>query len=91
MSEAIRSPNNAKSKIRSCVEQFFAEQKERMDLLVRGATTEIRLANLYNFKRLLFLQRRATASPSTSVIASPPREILGRQTGAKSERSRFVT
>jgi transposase, IS5 family len=67
MSEAIRRANNAKSKIRSRVEHVFAEQKERMDLFIRTigiarATTKIGLANLvYNFKRLLFLQRMATA------------------------------
>jgi len=43
--------NNAKSKIGSCVEHVFAEQKERMDLFIRttgiaGATPKSDLTNL---------------------------------------------
>ncbi len=63
MPEAIRRSNNAKSKIRSHVEHVFAEQKDWMDLFIRTtgiarAKMKIGLANLvYNFKRLLFLQR----------------------------------
>lgn len=67
MPEAVRRANNAKSKIRSRVEHVFAAQKDRMDLFVRTigiarATTKIGMANLvYNIKRLMFLQRTATA------------------------------
>lgn len=67
MPGAIRRANNAKSKIRSKVEQVFAEQKDRMDLFIRTiglarATVKIGLANLvYNIQRLLFLRRIAVA------------------------------
>jgi IS5 family transposase len=52
-------------KIRSHIEHVFTEQKGRMELFMRtigiaGATITIGLANLvYNFKRLIFLQRCA--------------------------------
>jgi transposase, IS5 family len=65
MPEAMRRANNAKSKIRSCVEHVFAEQKERMGLFIRTigiarATVKIGVANLvYNIKRLVFLRRAA--------------------------------
>lgn len=64
---ATRRANNAKSRIRSRVEHVFAEQKARMGLFIRTiglprATVKVGLANLvYNFKRLIFLQRAATA------------------------------
>lgn len=67
MPAAIRRANNAKSKIRSRVEQVFAEQKDRMELFIRTigiarAITKIGLANLvFNIKRLLFLRRAAVA------------------------------
>lgn len=67
MPEPTRRANNLKSKIRSRVEHVFAEQKDRMDLFTRTicvarATSKIGLANLvYNIKRLIFLERRATA------------------------------
>src|SRR6201993_3423414 len=60
---AMRRANAAKSKIRSYVEHVFAEQKDRMNLFVRTigiarAKVKIGMANLvYNFKRLIFLQR----------------------------------
>jgi transposase, IS5 family len=67
MPATMRRANAAKSKIRSCVEHVFAEQKDRMGLFIRTigiarAKVKIGMANLvYNFKRLLFLQRTATA------------------------------
>jgi transposase, IS5 family len=67
MPEAMRRANNAKSKIRSRIEHVFAEQKDRMGLLIRTigmarATIKIGMANLvYNIKRLLFLRRIAAA------------------------------
>ena len=63
MPAAMRRANAAKSKIRSYVEHVFAEQKDRMNLFVRTigiarAKVKIGMANLvYNFKRLIFLQR----------------------------------
>ncbi len=63
-----RRANSAKSEIRARIEHVFAEQKDRMDLFIRTiglprATIKIGLANLvYNFKRLIFLRRRALAS-----------------------------
>ena len=65
--KAVRRANAAKSKIRSRVEHVFAEQKDRMKLFVRTigiarAKVKIGMANLvYNFKRLIFLQRTAAA------------------------------
>lgn len=59
--------NGAKSKVRAFVEHVFAEQKYRMGLVVRTvgiarATTKIGMANIvYNIKRLLFLQKTASA------------------------------
>lgn len=67
MPERTRRANNAKSQIRSRVEHVFADQKTRIGLFVRTigiarATTKIGLVNLvYNIRRLLFIQRRATA------------------------------
>ena len=67
MPEAVRRANAEKSKVRSRVEHVFAEQKDRMDLFIRTigiarATIKIGMANLvYNFKRLIFLQRTAVA------------------------------
>jgi transposase, IS5 family len=64
MPAAMRRANAAKSKIRSYVEHVFAEQKDRMNLFVRTigiarAKVKIGMANLvYNFQRLIFLQRR---------------------------------
>ena len=65
MPERTRRANAKKSKVRSCVEHVFAEQKSRMGLFVRTigiarATTKIGMANLvYNLKRLVFLEKRA--------------------------------
>ena len=67
MPERTRSANARKSAIRSRVEHVFAEQKARMGLFVRTigiarATTKIGLVNLvFNFRRLIFLTRRAPA------------------------------
>jgi len=67
MPQAMRRANNAKSKVRACVEHVFAEQKDRMGLFIRTigiarATTKIGMANIvYNIKRLIFLQRTAAA------------------------------
>jgi transposase, IS5 family len=67
MPNTIRRANNAKSKIRSRVEHVFAEQKDRMGLVIRTiglarATTKIGMANLvYNIKRLIFLRKIAIA------------------------------
>ncbi len=57
-----------REKLTARIEHVFAEQKDRMDLFIRTiglprATIKIGLANLvYNFKRLIFLRRRALAS-----------------------------
>ena len=67
MPERTRRANAEKSKVRSCVEHVFAQQKSRMGLFVRTigiarATTKIGMANLvYNVKRLIFLRARAMA------------------------------
>ena len=67
MPDAVRRANAEKSKVRSRVEHVFAEQKDRMGLFVRTigiarAKVKIGMANLvYNFKRLIFLQRMAAA------------------------------
>ena len=59
--------NARKSAVRAHVEHIFAEQKARMGLFVRTiglarATTKIGLANLvYNMRRLLWLERQASA------------------------------
>lgn len=67
MPDAVRRANAEKSKVRSRVEHVFAEQKDRMGLFIRTigvarAKVKIGMANLvYNFKRLVFLQRTAVA------------------------------
>ncbi len=67
MPERTRRASGRKSKVRAQVDHVFAEQKDRMGLFVRTiglarATTKIGLANLlYNLKRLVWLQRLATA------------------------------
>jgi IS5 family transposase len=67
MPDAVRRANAEKSKVRSRVEHVFAEQKDRMGLFIRTigiarAKVKIGMANLvYNFKRLVFLQRMAAA------------------------------
>ena len=67
MSDSVRRANAKKSKVRSRVEHVFAEQKHRMGLFIRTigiarAKVKIGMANLvYNFKRLVFLQRMAAA------------------------------
>jgi len=67
MSVFTRRANAIKSKVRSRVEHVFAEEKDRMGLFIRTigiarARVKIGMANLvYNFKRLLFLQRTAAA------------------------------
>jgi IS5 family transposase len=67
MPDAVRRANAEKSKVRSRVEHVFAEQKDRMGLFIRTvgiarAKVKIGMANLvYNFKRLVFLRRMATA------------------------------
>jgi IS5 family transposase len=61
----ISRANAMKSKIRSRVEHVFADQKQRMGLVVRTigikrAETKIGLANLvYNMRRLLWLQGKS--------------------------------
>jgi IS5 family transposase len=67
MPDAVRLANAEKSKVRSRVEHVFAEQKDRMGLFIRTigiarAKVKIGMANLvYNFKRMIFLQRMAVA------------------------------
>ena len=67
MPDGVRRANAEKSKVRSRVEHVFAEQKDRMGLFIRTigiarAKVKIGMANLvYNFKRLIFLQRMAIA------------------------------
>ncbi len=65
MPDGARRANAEKSKVRSRVEHVFPEQKDRMGLFIRTigiarAKLKIGMANLiYNFKRLIFLQRVA--------------------------------
>lgn len=67
MPDAVRRANALKSTVRSRVEHVFAEQKDRMGLFIRTigiarARVKIGMANLvYNFKRLVFWGRIATA------------------------------
>ncbi len=67
MPDTVRRANAERSKVRSRVEHVFAEQKDRMGLFIRTigiarAKVKIGMANLvYNFKRLIFLQRTAAA------------------------------
>jgi len=67
MPEAIGLANAAKSKIRSRVEQVFAEPKGRMNLFIRTiglarAATRIGPANLvYNIERRVFRRPRSAA------------------------------
>ena len=67
MPETTRRANALKSKVRSNVEHVFAVQKDKMDLFIRTigiarARMKIGMANLvYNKKRLVFLDRLATA------------------------------
>ena len=66
MSPRTRRANALKSMVRSCVEHVFAAQKDKMGLFIRTvgmarATVKIGMANLvYNMRRLILLQRRAT-------------------------------
>lgn len=59
--------NGRKSKIRSHVEDVFAEQKSRMGLVIRTvgiarATLKIGMANIvYNLRRLICLEKEAMA------------------------------
>ena len=68
MPRHIARGNATRSAVRAHVEHVFAHQKERMGLFVRTigldrARTRIGLANLaYNFQRLVFHERRATAA-----------------------------
>ena len=58
---------NQQSKVRSGVEHVFAVQKDKMDLFIRTigiarAKLKIGMANLvYNFRRLVYLDRLADA------------------------------
>ncbi len=67
MPDAGRRANAEKSKVRSRVGHVFAEQKDRMRLFIgtigiARATVKIGMANLvYNFKRLIHLQRTVAA------------------------------
>jgi len=67
MPKAVRRANAVKSTVRSRIEHVFAEEKDRMGLFIRTigiarAKVKIGMANLvYNFKRLLFLQRTVAA------------------------------
>lgn len=64
MPQHIARGNATRSRIRSCVEHVFAEQKHRMALSIRTigiqrAKAKITLANMaYNMKRFVFLERR---------------------------------
>ena len=63
-SNAMAKANAAKSKVRAHVEHVFAQQKDRMGLVIRNvglkrAEAKIGLANLtYNLQRYLFHERR---------------------------------
>lgn len=76
MPAATRRANNAKSKTRSRVEHFFAEQKVRMGLFVRTigiarAKTKIGMANLiYNLRRLAHAGRAGIGHVREAMI--PP-------------------
>jgi hypothetical protein len=65
--------NNIKSKTRSKVEHVFAEQKDRIDLVIRTigmarATAKIGLAKLvYNIKRLLLMREISNARQNLGV------------------------
>ena len=79
MPETTRRANALKSKVRSCVEHVFAEQKDKMELFVRTigiarATTKIGMANLvYNMKRLVYPRPpRRRLTPAPSAARSPP-------------------
>lgn len=67
MPERMRKANSVKSKVRVYVEHVFAQQKDRMGLLIRTiglkrAEAKITLVNLaYNMQRLIFHERRAAA------------------------------
>ncbi len=67
MPETMRRANALKSKVRSGVEPVFAVQKDKMDLFIRTvgiarARLKIGMANLvYNFRRLVYLDRIAAA------------------------------
>lgn len=67
MPEAIAKANAKKSSVRAKIEHVFAHQKNRFGLFIRTigiarAETNLTLANLaYNFKRLIFHERRAAA------------------------------
>jgi transposase, IS5 family len=67
MPETTRRANALKSKVCSGVERVFAAQKDKMDLFVRTigiarAKAKIGMAKLvYNFRRLVFLDRLAGA------------------------------
>jgi hypothetical protein len=73
MLEALSRANNIKSKTRSKVEHVFAEQKDRIDLVIRTigmarATAKIGLANLvYNIKRLLLMREISNARQNLGV------------------------
>jgi IS5 family transposase len=65
MPERMATANAAKSRVRAHVEHVFAQQKDRMGLVIRTvglkrAEAKIGLANLaYNLQRYLFHERRA--------------------------------
>jgi IS5 family transposase len=65
MPERIARANAARSRVRAAVEHVFAQQKDRMGLVIRTiglkrAEARIGLANLaYNLQRYLFHERRA--------------------------------
>ena len=67
MPETTRRANALKSRVRSGVEHVFAVQKDKMDLFIRTvgiarARMKIGMANMvYNLKRLVYLDRLATA------------------------------
>ena len=67
MPKTIRRANARKSTVRSRIEHVFAEQKDKMGLFIRTigiarARMKIGIANLvYNFRRLVFLDRIAAA------------------------------
>ena len=68
MPKHIERGNATRSKFRTCVEHVFGHQKGPMDLSIRTigirrAATKITMANLgYNFRRLIFHERRLTTA-----------------------------
>ncbi len=68
MPERTARANGSKSKVRALVEHFFADQKQRMGLLIRTSGIarvglKIGMVNLtYNIRRLVWLNAREASA-----------------------------